>query len=281
MATTRQSGATAMLAASPPDRRPVVGPDAAAPSAAMAEPRAADHLIDGRWSGLIRAGGVAAMLIAIVLIAEIAVYAALPRSETTIEHLRLLSDDWLGGLLTLDLLGMFAYLLLVPTILALYVALHRGSEGLMLVAAVLSFVGIADFLATNTALPALALAHDFAAAASESERTAILGAGHAMFALFNENAFLSSYVIVSVAWSLIGLAMLRTSLFGRRAAVIGILTGAAGVVAVILEHVSEALVDVAIPVYFVAIGLLLAWMVFVARRLWTLGYPRPIRAPRR
>src|SRR5690606_17039312 len=124
-------------------------------------------------------------------------------SETTVEHLRLLSDNWLAGLLTLDLLGTFAYLLFIPTILALYIALHRDSEGMMLVAVTLFIVGIADFLATNTALPALALARDFATATSEADRTATLGAGHAMFALFNENAFLTSYVIVSVAWGMI------------------------------------------------------------------------------
>ena len=136
---------------------------------------------------------------------------------------------------------------------------------------------LADFLATNTALPTLALARDFATAASEADRTAILGAGHAMFALFNENAFLSSYVIVSAAWGLIGLAMLRSSHFGRPAAVAGILAGAAGVVAVVLEHISEALVDVAIPVYFAAIVALLVWVILVGRRLWVLGSAAPGR----
>lgn len=46
------------------------------------------------------------------------------------------------------------------------------------------------------------------------------------------------------------------------------LTGVAGVLAVILEHVSDALVDVAIPVYFAAIVFLLAWTSLIARRLW-------------
>lgn len=251
----------------------------AAPSRAIGEQIAAGHIADSRWSGLLRAGGVAALFIAVLLVGEIAVYAALPRSETTVEHLQLLSENWVAGLLTLDLLGMFAYVLFIPTTLALYITLHRSSEGMMLVAAALFFVGITDFLATNTALPALALARDFAAAGSESDRTAILGAGHAMFALFNENAFLSSYVIVSVAWGLVGLAMLRSPLFGRRAAAAGILTGAAGVLAVILEHISEALIDVAVPVYFAAIVLLLAWMVLIGRRLWALGSPRPHQRP--
>ena len=245
----------------------------AGPRWPVGELRPPEELEGGRWGGLLRAGGVAALLIAMLVIGEIVVYAALPRSETAAEHLRLLSENWLAGLLTLDLLGVFAYLLFIPTVLALYVALHRSSEGLMLVAAVLFFVGIADFLATNTALPALALARDYASATTDLDRTAMLGAGRAMFALFNENAFLTSYVIVSVAWGMIGLAMLRSTVFGRWAAFTGVLAGTAGVAAVVLEHISEALVGVAVPVYFAAIVLLLAWMALVARRLLQLGGP--------
>ena len=230
-----------------------------------------DLVVEGRWRGLLRAGAIAAVLIAILVIGEMAVYAALPRSESAADHLTLLAENWLAGLLTLDLLGALAYLLFIPTILALYVLLHRSSEGLMLTAAVLFFIGVANFLATNTALPALALARDHASATTELERAEILGAARAVFALFNENAFLSSYVIVSVAWSLTGVAMLRGGPFGRAVAVAGILTGVAGVLAVILEHISEALVDVAVPVYFAAIVLLLLWASLIARRLWQLA----------
>lgn len=241
-----------------------------------------DVLVESRWNGLLRAGAVAALLSAVLLVAEIAVYAVLPRSETAAEHLQLLADNWLAGLLTLDLLGVMAYLLFIPTLLALYVALHRSSEGLALTATVLFFIGIADFLATNTALPALALARDYAGATADADRTAILGAARAMFALFNENAFLSSYVIVSAAWGMIGLAMLRSTLFGRPAALAGVLTGVAGIAAVVLEHISATLVDLAVPIYFAAIVLLLAWMALIARPLWRLGAARvspPVTSP--
>ena len=68
----------------------------------MAWPEETGGVVDGRWDGLLRAGAVATLLIALLLVGEIAVYAALPRSETTVEHLRLLSDNWLAGLLTLE-----------------------------------------------------------------------------------------------------------------------------------------------------------------------------------
>jgi hypothetical protein len=61
-----------------------------------------------RWAGLYRAGGIAAMMIAVLLIGEIVVYAVLPRPSTAIEHFELLQRNWLAGLLTLDVLGMIS-----------------------------------------------------------------------------------------------------------------------------------------------------------------------------
>jgi hypothetical protein len=98
---------------------------------------------DGRWTGLLRAGAAAAAAIAILLIGEIAVFAAFPRPPTALAHLELFARSPVVGLLTLDLLGMVAYLLFVPVILAVYVAVHRWSEGVAAVAVVLFVIGVA------------------------------------------------------------------------------------------------------------------------------------------
>lgn len=175
-----------------------------------------------RWAGLYRAGGIAAFLIAALLLGEIAVYASLPRPETVLEHFELFEENPLAGLLTLDLLGMISYVLFIPTILALYVALRRASEAGMAVATVLFLVGIAAFFATNTAFSVLDLSQRYAEATTDADRAVILAAGQAMFTLFNENAFLVSYVIVSAVWLMIGTVMLRSPLFGRASAAAGI-----------------------------------------------------------
>jgi hypothetical protein len=224
-----------------------------------------------RWAGLHRAGGATALMVAVLLLGEIAVYVIFPRPETALEHFELFHENWLAGLLTLDLLGMISYLLLVPTILALYVALRRSGEAAMAVGTALFFVGIADFFATNTAFPVVALSQEYATATTDAERAAVLAAGQAMFALFNENAFLVSYVIVSAAWTMIAAVMVRSSLFGRANAYAGVLAGTAGIIAVVLEHLSPMLVAIAIPLYFAAIVFLLLWVVLVGRRLYRLG----------
>ncbi len=225
-----------------------------------------------RWQGLHKLGGVAALMIAVLLLGEIVVYAVLPRPGSALEHFALFRDNWLAGLLTLDLLGMISYLLFVPTILALYAALRRTSESVMAVATALFFVGIADFFATNPAFSVLSLSSQYAAAATDAEKAMFLAAGQSMFTLFNENAFLVSYVIVSVAWTMISGVMLRSNLFSRITAYAGILAGAAGIVAAVLEHILaiDAL-SIAISLYFAAIVFLFVWVILAGRRLYQLG----------
>jgi hypothetical protein len=96
-----------------------------------------------------------------------------------------------------------------------------------------------------------------------------LTAGQAMFTMFNENAFLVSYVLVSASWTLIAAVMLRGSVFSRTTGRAGVLAGAAGIVAVILEHVTSwsAVLDVAIGFYFAAIVALFIWIVLTGQRL--------------
>lgn len=237
----------------------------------MDEPSGTRIIEERRWAGLHRAGAVAAFVVALVLAGEILVFAMFPRPPTALEHFELFRQNWLVGLLTLDLLGLISYLLLIPTTLAVYVAVRKDGEGLMAVATVLFFVGVADFVATNTAFPVLDLSAQYSQAGSDAERAAILAAGQAMFTLFNENAFLVSYVIVSFAWGLMGVGMLRSALFSWATALAGILGGASGIVAVVLEHAHKGLVGVAIGFYFAAIVFLLAWMILTGRHLWRLS----------
>jgi hypothetical protein len=222
---------------------------------------------DRRRIALYRAGAVAAPLITLILLGEVAVYATFPRPVTPLEHFALFQDSWIVGLLTLDVLGMLAYLLFIPVMLALYAALHRTSEATMATATALFIVGIATFFATNTAFAVLALSQEYGVAATEAERAAILAAGHAMFSLFNDGAFLVSYVIVSASWAMVALVMLRSRTFGRAAAYAGVLGGSTGIVAVVLEHAWAALVPAAIALYFIAIVSLLAWVVLIGQRL--------------
>jgi hypothetical protein len=203
----------------------------------------------------------------------IVVYALFPRPESALEHFEVFQDNWLVGPLTLDLLGMIAYLLFIPFIFALYIVLRRSNEAISAAATALFFVGISTFFATNTAFSVLALSDQYAAATTVEERDMFLARGQAMFTLFNEGAFLVSYVIVSAAWAMIAGVMLQSDSFSRITAFSGIGAGAAGILAALLEHVSgpEVLLTIAISIYFVAIVFLFVWVILTGLRLYQLG----------
>jgi hypothetical protein len=101
-----------------------------------------------------------------------------------------------------------------------------------------------------------------------------------MIALFEDNAFLLSYVIVSFSWLMISTVMLRSEVFGRLTGTMGILAGAAGMLAVVLEHSTFAnAVDVAIALYFLAIVFLMLWLFLAGTRLLKLGGRVPTGSP--
>jgi hypothetical protein len=228
---------------------------------------------DSHWKDLYKAGGVAALIIAVLLLCEIIVFSVWPQPDTVMGYFELFHDNWLVGLLDLDLLGMAAYILFVPVILALYVALRRASESFMAIATVLFFVGISVFFATNTAFSLLYLSNRYAAATMETQRSMFLAAGQALLTLFNVGAFQVSYVIVSAAWLIISAVMLKSSIFGRVTAYAGILASATAIGAVALEHtpVIGGLLALIISLYFAAIVFLAIWVILIARRLFHLG----------
>jgi len=142
--------------------------------------------LNANWEPLYRVGGAAALITAVLIPLQIIVFIAWPPplEGSVIDWFRLFQDNWLLGLLSFDLLLIVDYVLLVPIVLALYVALRQISASLMAVATALYFVAIAAYFASNTAFEMLSLSEGYAAATTESQRAMYLAAGQAMLATF-------------------------------------------------------------------------------------------------
>jgi hypothetical protein len=227
--------------------------------------------MNNHWYDLYKLGGIASHVIAILLVGEIFVYALIPDRSTPGEIFALFQDSTLAGLLFFDLLGMISYLLYIPLVLSFYMVLRQSSESIMVVATFLFFVGITVFFATNTGFALLSLSRQYEIAKTQEEREILLAACQTMITLFDVHAFMVSYVIVSAAWTMMAFVMLRSSLFSRITAYAGILAGLSGILAEILENISEAFVMIAISFYFAAIVFLIIWVVLSGRRLYQLG----------
>ena len=226
---------------------------------------------DNRWNSLHKTGGISAIVIAVLLLGEIIVYAVLPNPTTPVACIELFQRNPLFGLLHYDLLGMISYILFIPMILSFYILLRQNSESGMLIATVLFFIGIAVFFASNTSFSMLSLSRQYTLSETDAERAAILASCRTMLTLFNVQAFMISYIIVSASWIMIGSVMLSGKLFGRFIAYTGILAGASGIIAEVLENTSEALRWVAIAFYFAAVVFLFLWVFLAGRQLLLIG----------
>lgn len=221
---------------------------------------------DAHWQSLFNIGGAAALVTAVVIPVQAIVVVAWPPPSSVIGYLTLFQSNKILGLLDLDLLYILDYALLIPIFLALYVALRRASESLMAIGTTLGLVGIAAYFASNTAFNMLTLSDQYAVATTEAQRAALLAAGEAMLAMYSGTAFIVSNLVGSVAMIVISVVMLRSSIFGKAIAYLGILGNVLGM--------GLFVPTIGIYLALVSVVFLWIWYILVARGLFQLGSGR-------
>lgn len=232
------------------------------------------------WKSLYRVGGVAALIAGVIfrrnIGAEISLFSAQKQPDTIIDWFTLLQNNRLLGLSYLNIFDIVDYALVGLMFLALYVALRRANKSYMAIATTLGFVGIAVYFASNTAFSMLALSDQYVAATTDAQRSMFLAAGQAVLALgaiYQGTGIYASFLLLAVAGLIISAIMLRSNIFSRVTAYVGILASAFDLAYCIafafLPAVDIELVAVCtIP----AAGLLLMiWHILVGRRLYQLG----------
>jgi hypothetical protein len=218
---------------------------------------------ESAWKALYRVGGAAALIVVLLYVIQIIFLIVSPPPSTVIDFFTLFHKNALQGLLDLDLLSIADYALFVPMFLALYVALRRASPSFMVIATSLAFVGIASYFASNTAFEMLSLSNQYAAATTDAQKSLLMASGQAILAIYQGTAFDVSYVLLAVAPLIISVAMLRSNIFGK-------VTASVGIVANVL---AVGLFVPAIGVFLSLISVvgLLIWYILIARRLFTLA----------
>jgi hypothetical protein len=179
---------------------------------------------DSRLPDLFKIGGLAALITAVLIPLQIAVFIAWPPplQGPIVDWFTLFHSNWLLGLLSLDLFLLFDYVLLIPIVLSLYFALRQHGRSFMVMGVACFFVAITCYFASNTAFEMLALSNRYAAATTEAQKTLLLAAGQAMLATYQGTAFHVSYLLGSIAGILMSVVMLRSADFSKVAAHAGI-----------------------------------------------------------
>jgi hypothetical protein len=197
--------------------------------------------------------------------------------STALGWFTLLQENRLIGLLLLDVVDLINYALLGLIFLALCGALRRASKSATVIAVVTGLMGIAIYFASNQALSILSLSHQYATATTEAQRTMLLAAGEALLAMHNPGAIHQGtgiylgLLLVTIAALVFSVIMLRSSVFGRATALVGI-----------VATVSQLGYFVALPLAFAVVALpfvvsapfRLTWYVLIAVKLFRLAARR-------
>jgi hypothetical protein len=228
--------------------------------------RAPELTREASWSTLYRLAGTAALAVVALVPIGALVYILWPPPTTVTGWFAQYHSNPIVGLLNQDLLMMIDQAILIVLFLGLFVALRRSSQSLMTIALTLALVGTAIYFASNTAFNMLNLSGQYAAATTEAERIGLVGAGQAIMATYQGTAFNVGYVMQGVADLLIAIVMLRSTIFNRTTAWVGI---AYGVTALIPASAGT----LGFVLAFLSLVPMLVWFVLIARRLFRLARP--------
>lgn len=219
---------------------------------------------DSPWHWLFRVAGISALVTAMFIVVQMIVFILWPPPSTAIDYFNLFQDNALLGFLALDLLYVIDNILLIPILLALYIALRRTNESFMLIGTAFGFIGIAALFASNPAANMYFLSGQYVAATTDVQRSLLLTAGEAMLAVYSGTAYHVSLILGSIALVIISVVMLQSKIFSKATAYMGIL---ANILALGL-YVPE----VGIYILFFSVVFLLAWYILITPRLFQLGW---------
>ena len=241
------------------------------------------NTINSTWGSLFKASGIAAILAAVMYLITLIVYVpanlASPPPETVLDWFEVFQTNQITGLFFLGIGDVVIMLLWIPIVLGLYKALNQVNQTWTLIATMFAFVGIAVFIATNTAFSMLSLSQEYAIASSEAQKVILLSAGEAMLAVTRGTGHL--YTGMNLTWLagfILSVVMLRGNIFNRATAWVGIL-GLGLLVAGIVGggHYTStgeysALQGAIVAIQYIGGGFLsLAWYIMIGLRLWKLG----------
>jgi len=221
-------------------------------------------MADSAWKPLYRVAGVAALLMVVFIAIQSIVFLAWPPPDTVLGYFTLFQQNWFLGLLSRDLVYMLSHVLLVLIYLALYAALRRASPSFMAIALTLGLLGIAAYFASNTAFEMLALSNQYTAATTDAQRSQLLAAGQAMLAIYQGTAFNVYYVFNAVATLIISVVMLRSTIFSKVTASVGLVTG-------VLMVIPSTVGTIGLYLALLSLVPFAIWCILIARRLFQLA----------
>ncbi len=197
--------------------------------------------------------GWAALASVALTFVQVWILAQWPPPETVEGSFARFAHNPLLGLLSLDLLYIVNNLLVLLVYLGLYLVLRRRYPSTVTIGLLFGAMGMAAYMASNTAFEMLSLANA-SAAADATGQVALMGAGEAMLAVFKGTAFDIYYILGGITLFLFAGAVFASERFSRA-------TGVWGLIAAAFMMVPSTAGTIGMVF---ALGSLVPWVVFAA-----------------
>jgi hypothetical protein len=229
------------------------------------------------WKAFYKAGGAAVLITVLVVLAEIAigflpgVALASQRTVTVVDWFTLFQNNWFLGLRNLGLLNLIGAAFLTPAFLAMYFALRREHEPWAALGAILFFMGMAVYLASNRAFAMLSLSGQYASATTDAQRTLLAAAGQTMLV---EGLNRVGIFIIDLAGLVLSALMLRSKVFGKATATAGVVGNGLMIVLELILAFAPGRFNVWLIVAMCGGVSIMAWYLLVGRRLLLMGTAR-------
>jgi hypothetical protein len=223
-----------------------------------------NSLENKQWKSIYKLAAIAGITVAVLIPVQGAIFALWPPPQSVPEWFALFQHSKLIGLLDMDLLLTFDYLLFIVIFFALWGALKHANYPLASIAFIFEIVGIAAYLASAAAFEMLGLSKLYQSATSEDQRNNILAAGQAMYASWQGTAFTVSYILGCIALITISVVMLKSNVFSKPISYLGLAAG-------ILMVVPPTVGPVGFIMSFLSLIPTLPWLILISRKFLNLS----------
>ncbi len=163
-----------------------------------------------RWKDLYRMAGIAALVSEIVILTE--------------SIFLLLQNNPFGGLVSLDLFLFVGNLFSILLFLALYVSLKQVNESYVLIALALGLISVVLLIPSRPIIELFSLSGQYATATTEAAKIQYLATGGTLLALFDGTGWFMNTLFGAISLLVSSLLMLRSNIYGKSTAYVGILT---------------------------------------------------------
>ncbi len=224
---------------------------------------------DLRWKDLYKIGAISLIIIVMLLtfaIIAFFIWPYKPGVSSTVDVFTMLHNNMMSGLLSLDIPMVIIELITILPLLSLYVALKQINESYALIALVIGLVAIILIIPTRPLSELVFISGKYASATTEAEKNQYIAAGEVLLTVFKGTSWMVFTVFSGVSCLISSLLMLKSNIFSKATAYVGIITSTPG----FLFFVPI----IGIPILFIGTLSGIIWYILIARTFIRLGWQK-------